>query len=121
MSQGKAQRLMLRTCDPPYMRVADVLLDLDTEANPAANAMYIILKDEYEWKWPDRNKHLMGWKDNREEFVREVDEDDGIYRDRMRRWQRWPQLKSKRQEQWLRCAIITFRALDYLSTVTKKG
>ncbi|EXK78850.1 hypothetical protein FOQG_16494 [Fusarium oxysporum f. sp. raphani 54005] len=39
---------MLRTCDPPYIRIADNLLYLDEEANPAADAIYAILQTDYE-------------------------------------------------------------------------
>ncbi|RYC78501.1 hypothetical protein BFJ63_vAg18625 [Fusarium oxysporum f. sp. narcissi] len=39
---------MLRTCDPPYIRIADNLLYLDEEANPAADAIYAIFQTDYE-------------------------------------------------------------------------
>jgi hypothetical protein len=60
MDQQKARQLMARTYERPCMRVTDYLLDLDEEAQPAADAMYKILEKDYIWNWPDQDKHFSG-------------------------------------------------------------
>lgn len=118
LTQKKATQLMLRTCDPPpYMRVADTLLDLDEEAKPTADAMYTILKDDYKWNWPVAAKHLAAWQDDRDESERIRDpkeETEEEYQERLKVWIAWPRKNNNTQFQWLRCAIITSNAFDYL-------
>lgn len=117
MDEEKSRQLMSWTYDEsyerPYMRIADDLLDLDEEAQPVADAMYEILHDR-KWKWPDLGKHLSAWKDDRGDCQKDPSEDDEEYRDRMERWRAWPKLKTARQAEWLRCAMVTSRVLGYL-------
>lgn len=57
------------------MRVADTLLDLDAEAIPAANAMYAILQKHYKWRWPNEEKHLLSWQDDRGPYIRDLEQE----------------------------------------------
>ncbi|KAI8404518.1 hypothetical protein FOFC_16013 [Fusarium oxysporum] len=80
LTQDKATRLMLRTCDPPRIRIADNLLDLD-EAKPAADAMFAILQTDYQWSFPSADKHLATWHDDRDKSrcTRSANEDEKLY------------------------------------------
>ncbi|KAI1198190.1 hypothetical protein F5X97DRAFT_323761 [Nemania serpens] len=111
MSQPKVIQLLPSIND---MRIYDTAIDLDDEANTTANAMYSILQDEYEWAWPNETKHLMAWNDDRGECAQGQEESDEDYQVRAVKWNNWPNLRTKWQAQWLRCAIITSRALRYL-------
>ncbi|KAG6989615.1 hypothetical protein FocnCong_v020780 [Fusarium oxysporum f. sp. conglutinans] len=122
LTQDKATRLMLRTCDPPRIRIADNLLDLD-EAKPAADAMFAILQTDYQWSFPSADKHLATWHDDRDKSrcTRSANEDEKLYQQRLERWTAWPIYKTDQQFQWLRCAIITSNALHYLQQCHDKG
>lgn len=114
MDQRTATELMLRTRDAPYMRVADSLLDLDAEAIPTANAMYAILQEHYQWRWPIEEKHLLSWQDHRGSYIRDPEQDGEENEKQERLWKSWPRRKTRRQYEWLRCALVTSRALHYL-------
>ncbi|KAI1318023.1 hypothetical protein F5Y16DRAFT_414522 [Xylariaceae sp. FL0255] len=120
MTLPKSTRLMIMTRDPPHMRIEDTLLELD-EAEPTANAMYGVLKAEYEWRWPDQSKHLASWKDERGQCVQDREEDEEDYQDRASRWREWPRLKAIEQARWLRCAMVTSHALQYLHECHSRG
>lgn len=102
------------------MRIADGILDPEEE-NATETAMYSILKDEFQWTWPDATKHLSSWKDDCGELIKHEDENDKGFDDRAARWDNWPSLKTTQQAQWLRCATITSRALTYLQTCHTRG
>ncbi|KAI0436671.1 hypothetical protein F4803DRAFT_556758 [Xylaria telfairii] len=116
----KALELMTQTYGP-HMRVADTVLDLDKEANPTSNAMYRILQNKAEWTWPNEAKHLMAWNDDRGECVQEQGESAEDYLYRAFWWHQWPNYRTGIQAQWLRCAMITSRALKYLYQYHTQG
>lgn len=64
---------------------------------------------------------MASWKDDRGECIKDKDENGEEYNERATLWGRWPNLKTNKQAQWLRCAIITNRTLQYLQTCHTQG
>lgn len=83
--------------------------------------MYTILKDDYDRKWVDSEKDLAAWTDTRSQRsrLRGNGEDEKQYQIRLERWKNVPVTRTHRQAQWLHCAIIASRALDYISYYRK--
>jgi len=103
------------------MRVADTLLDLDAEAIPAANAMYAILQKHYKWTWPQEEKHLLSWQDDRGPYIRDLEQEGEENEEQERLWKSWPRRKTRKQYEWLRCALVTSRAVHYLRQCHEAG
>ncbi|KAJ8129868.1 hypothetical protein O1611_g3759 [Lasiodiplodia mahajangana] len=118
----KALRLFTVThTEETLMRVAHHGLEPE-EATTAADAMYNVIQDEYEWSWPDQAKFLKKWKDDRPECVRDPERDtDEVFERRRMTWRAWPELKTRRQAEWIRCALIASCALDYLHKAQSAG
>ncbi|KAI0486829.1 hypothetical protein F4859DRAFT_467070 [Xylaria cf. heliscus] len=118
MSQEKAIQLLRLT---HYMCIAPTLLHFDEDASRVAIAMYRILKNEFKWEWPNKDKHLEAWDDNRGECTQQQGESDEDHQARAEVWHEWPSFKTTAQAQWLGCAIITSRALEYLYQCHTQG
>lgn len=126
MDLSAAIQLMQVTRPPrPFMRVADVLLNFE-EAQSATEFMFQTIQDFYNWDWPSADRHLANRRiipDDKDDKrrQRDPDEDDEEYNGRMRRVEAWPGVEADKHCQWIQCAMITARALDYLQQAQDAG
>ncbi|KAI1120991.1 hypothetical protein F5Y10DRAFT_272530 [Nemania abortiva] len=103
-----------------YMRLDDVKLDLD-EATRVADGMFGVIQHEYEWSWPDKEKHLNTWEHNRGPCIKSSWESEKGFEDRKIRWDAAPEHITNEQAEWLRCALIASRAFEYLYLSRSEG
>ncbi|KAF2689927.1 hypothetical protein K458DRAFT_439060 [Lentithecium fluviatile CBS 122367] len=96
----------------PFIRPNDTLLS-PKEALATTDAMLKVIKDCYDWGWPSPESHLASTED--------PDENEQDYIKRMSRLEAWPRKKAESDAQWIRCALITARALSYLQQCSFEG
>ncbi|KAH6653375.1 hypothetical protein BKA67DRAFT_519594 [Truncatella angustata] len=92
----------------------------ERSATHLPDRMHALLEHDYQWRWPDNSHHLANWVDDPSKCAKKSEEDTTTYAERDSRRNFVREFITNEQAQWLRCAVITSRALEYLQACRRQ-
>ena len=107
----------------PRLRLYDCVTDI-TDVTAITTLFYEIIKDEFQWYWPDSESHMCNAappKDSEACRQRGPKEHDDAYRERLQLIDTRPQRNAQEQADWIRHATIVTNTLRFLSDKSSLG
>ncbi|KAB8212772.1 hypothetical protein BDV33DRAFT_186185 [Aspergillus novoparasiticus] len=109
-------KLVKPKSDGPFMRLADTLLE-DEEAEEVTRQMYDIIRSSYTLEEPDHTSHRKALEESLEYRVtlriRDPEETDEDYLNRMDRVNTWPARSTATEAKWIWRAQVVIRAMKF--------
>jgi hypothetical protein len=105
-----------------FLQLVDTINNKDKAAE-ITERLFDIIRDSFEWRWPNSESHLSNrrFPDDSDKRQQDPKEDDHQYRERLQLVETWPQRQTQDQADWIRYATIVTNTLVFLSDQPGNG